>query len=439
MELFSAPWAQAWAKGINSDGEYRNDGRDWTGPVILRRADLDQAGVFADLAEGECHEARVATGADEERARIVIEAPDATWRSVLAGDTDPILGLVTGKLSLVKGSLLTLMPHQKSARALLTAAVRIGDGRHAGGAPGEPHPARAAAPSPRGPTTFRTTSGAGIDHALFPTRLYHKAKKLGVWDPAAIDLSRDAEDWRGLDPEERDVLLRLTALFQAGEEAVTRDLLPLIQVISNEGRLEEEMFLTTFLFEEAKHVEMFWRFFTEVAPDHGDLTRFETPSYRTIFFDELPGALHGLAGDASPRAQARAAVTYNMIVEGVLAETGYRAYQATLEANGILPGMQEAVRLVKRDESRHIAYGLYLLSRLVGEHGDALWSYVQREMSRLVDPAIAIVHEIFDEYEVMPFGLVLEDFTGYALQQFQSRVTRLEGALAAGGLVEEGA
>jgi ribonucleoside-diphosphate reductase beta chain len=100
--------------------------------------------------------------------------------------------------------------------------------------------------------------------------------------------------------------------------------------------------------------------------------------------------------------------------------------------------MQEAIRLVKRDESRHIAYGLYLLSRLVGEHGDELWGYVQQELSRLVDPAVAVVHEIFDQYEVMPFGLVLEDFTGYALQQFQSRVSRLEGALASGGLVEEG-
>ena len=83
--------------------------------------------------------------------------------------------------------------------------------------------------------------------------------------------------------------------------------------------------------------------------------RFETPAYRTVFVDELPAALHGLVDDASPRAQARAAVTYNMIVEGVLAETGYRAYHATLEARGILPGMRELVRLVKRDESRHIA------------------------------------------------------------------------------------
>ncbi len=38
---------------------------------------------------------------------------------------------------------------------------------------------------------------------------------------------------------------RLSALFQAGEEAVTLDLLPLIMVIAQEGRPEEEMFLTS--------------------------------------------------------------------------------------------------------------------------------------------------------------------------------------------------
>jgi ribonucleoside-diphosphate reductase beta chain len=32
-------------------------------------------------------------------------------------------------------------------------------------------------------------------------------------------------------------------------------------VIAQEGRLEEEMFLTSFLWEEAKHVEFFSRFF----------------------------------------------------------------------------------------------------------------------------------------------------------------------------------
>ena len=104
-------------------------------------------------------------------------------------------------------------------------------------------------------------------------RLWHKAKRLGVWDPRDVDLARDAEDWLGLDEEQRDVILRLTALFQGGEESVTTDLLPLMMVVAQEGRLEEEMYLTSFLWEEAKHVEAFRRFLDEVA---GERTPLET-------------------------------------------------------------------------------------------------------------------------------------------------------------------
>ena len=105
------------------------------------------------------------------------------------------------------------------------------------------------------------TTTRGLDRQTPPMRLYEKAKKFGIWNPADLDFSQDVLDWNNLADEEREILLRLTALFQAGEEAVTLDLLPLIMAIAKEGRLEEEMFLTTFLFEEAKHVDFFNRFF----------------------------------------------------------------------------------------------------------------------------------------------------------------------------------
>jgi ribonucleoside-diphosphate reductase beta chain len=276
--------------------------------------------------------------------------------------------------------------------------------------------------------TFRTTSPAGLDHSLLPMRLWHKAKQLGVWDPRAIDLSPDARDWQRLDAGERDLLLRLTSLFQAGEESVVLDLLPLILVIAREGRLEEEMYLTSFLWEEAKHVEAFRRFLDEVADEHTDLSRYHTPSYRRIFYEELPAAMERLHTDASPVAQAEASVTYNMIVEGVLAETGYRAYDALLQRNGIMPGMQEVIGHLRRDESRHLAYGIFLLSRLVAEHGEPVWDAIERRLEILLEPAMGTIAEIFAEYETMPFGLQIEEFTEFALNQFQARVNRLERA-----------
>lgn len=278
------------------------------------------------------------------------------------------------------------------------------------------------------PQTYRSTSPQGLDHRSPPMRLWHKAKRLGTWDPRDIDLSRDAEDWRGLDEEQRDVLLRLTALFQGGEESVTMDLLPLMMVVAQEGRLEEEMYLTSFLWEEAKHVEAFRRFLDEVAHERTDLSRYHGPQYRQLFGDELPAAMGRLRHDASPAAQAAASVTYNMIVEGVLAETGYHAYDQMLQRNGIMPGMQQVIGHLRRDEARHIAYGVYLLSRLVAEHGDDVWEAVEGRLNTLLPLAMGIVAEVFEPYPVPPFGLKLEDFGDFALSQFGKRLARLEKA-----------
>ena len=122
-------------------------------------------------------------------------------------------------------------------------------------------------------TSFKTTRH-GLDAELVPMKLWQKAKKLGVWNPADIDFTDDLDDWRRLDDRERDLLLRLTAQFQAGEESVTYDLLPLLQVMAEEGRIEEEMFLTSYLWEEAKHVEGFSRFLEEVTGTHGGLEHY---------------------------------------------------------------------------------------------------------------------------------------------------------------------
>jgi len=113
-------------------------------------------------------------------------------------------------------------------------------------------------------TSFATTT-RGLDRNLPPMRLFEKAKRLGIWNPSDIDFSKDKADWAALKDDEKDLVLRLLAMFVAGEEAVTLDLLPLIQIIAKEGRVEEEMFLTSFLFEEAKHTDFFRRFLDEVA------------------------------------------------------------------------------------------------------------------------------------------------------------------------------
>lgn len=278
-------------------------------------------------------------------------------------------------------------------------------------------------------TSFATTT-RGLNRELPPMRLYEKAKRLGIWNPSDIDFTKDKQDWSGFTAEEKDLIWLLLSMFVAGEEAVTLDLLPLIQAIAQEGRLEEEMFLTTFLFEEAKHTDFFGRFMDEVAEAGVDLSHYHGANYRQLFYDALPSALNALRVDASPANQIAASVTYNMVVEGVLAETGYQAFFTMLERNDLLPGLRKGIALLKQDESRHIAYGIYLLSRLIAEHPDE-WDNLETHMNTLLPSAIGVIGDAFARYEVVPFGLVEEDFVNYAMSQFTKRFERLEKARCA--------
>ena len=211
---------------------------------------------------------------------------------------------------------------------------------------------------------------------------------------------------------------------------MTLDLLPLIMAVAQDGHIEEEMFLTTFLWEEAKHTEFFRRFLDEVVHEHSDLHRFHSPSYRKLFYEELPQTMYALLSDRSPAAQVRASVTYNMIIEGVLAETGYYGYFNMLERNNIMPGLREGIHLLKRDESRHIAYGVFLISRLVAQDKE-LWSVVESRMSELLPLALGVVQETdtMEDLEAeRPFGMRVEEYMEYATSQFQKRIARIEKA-----------
>jgi len=281
-------------------------------------------------------------------------------------------------------------------------------------------------------TSFVTTT-RGLNRDLPPMRLYEKAKRLGIWNPADIDLGKDKADWSTLKDDEKDLILRLLSMFVAGEEAVTLDLLPLIRSIARDGRVEEEMYLTTFLFEEAKHTDFFRRFLDDVAvAASGEVLgeKYHTANYHHIFYEALPSALAALETDSSPSALIRASVTYNMVVEGVLAETGYHAFFTMLERNDLMPGLRKGIALLKQDESRHIAYGVYLLSRLVAEYPSE-WETLDAQMSLLLPFAIGVIGDAFAAYDVVPFGLVEDDFVSYAMGQFTRRFERLEKARGA--------
>ena len=81
--------------------------------------------VIADLWHGDCKGAAAATADQLDDAPYHIKATPTNWKSVLAGKTDPIVGLMGGKLKLSKGSLFKLLPYAKAAKELVASAIAV--------------------------------------------------------------------------------------------------------------------------------------------------------------------------------------------------------------------------------------------------------------------------------------------------------------------------
>lgn len=437
FEIFTQPWADAFREQVNRNADHRQAASTWEHPVALvvepAPAVPDGRWLLLDLWRGECRSATVVNEAGSATATFILSAPIEQWKKMFRDRADPILSLMQGRMTLVKGGMFALARGAGAAKQLVLSATRVPTFF-----PGEIEPAPlvpmvapgAIPTAPAKRAALQSLGTRGLRHDSLPMKLYHQAKRAGVWNPQDIDFAIDREHWSKLNERERDVILRLTALFQGGEESVAHDILPLMLAVAREGRLEEEMFLSTFLFEEAKHLEFFRRFVDEVigAGEAGDLARFQTDPYRQIFLEELPTAMGALLTDHSPAAQLRASATYNMVVEGTLAETGYHGYYAMLGQQNLLPGLRHGIGLLKRDESRHIAYGVHLLTRLVAaDH--SLWPVLESRMGDLLEPALGIIRGTFEPYgDDVPFGLVQDDFLEFAMSQFKSRMNRIERA-----------
>jgi ribonucleoside-diphosphate reductase beta chain len=234
----------------------------------------------------------------------------------------------------------------------------------------------------------RYRSTRGLDYESVPWKLWEKSKKL-FWNPADLDFSQDAIDWQGMSDEERTLVGLSARGFMVGEEAVTLDIVPLLRCMSDLGRLEDTMYLAMFAMEEAKHTDMFRRWFDAVGFDPAslnDLVRAQQAALGQrrggLFDGALTAVMRRLDTDRSPRAILDATLTYNQLVEGVAAIGGYTRWDETFRRLGKLPGLEAGLKLTQRDERRHIAYGTYLGRRIIAENPE-LWDWVEQRWEEL--------------------------------------------------------
>lgn len=107
------------------------------------------------------------------------------------------------------------------------------------------------------------------------------------------------------------------------------------------------------------------------------------------------------------------------------AESGYKTFKHIFNSLNIMPGLSKTVNLIATDESRHIAYGTYLITRLIVENGESIYRKAIEQFNKLV----GIVQSLTRPLAKLPFGLT-PDFTIENRKQLvNARLTVIERAL----------
>ncbi|WP_017729409.1 R2-like ligand-binding oxidase [Halalkalibacterium ligniniphilum] len=202
--------------------------------------------------------------------------------------------------------------------------------------------------------------------------LYRMAIRFGTWDPYEIDLTEDKKHFQEMDEQKRNYLIHFCNGFYDAEENVAIQFCPWIMVAPTTW---QQAFLSTQLVEEFKHTEFFKRYFEEVF----EMDR-QPKSVKNYVHESLSERGRQLiqAIDEGPVAREAAMVEgmaqYQGIIEGVQAMVGYDVFEAVWGQYGLLPGLQEGFKNIKRDEGRHVGFGLRSLKRFAKkpEHADRI-------------------------------------------------------------------
>lgn len=202
------------------------------------------------------------------------------------------------------------------------------------------------------------------------------------------DCTRIIED-EELTEEEFYELTQSIALFGAGEEAVTEDLAPLMLALDD---INDQMFISSQIYEEAKRTQFFDRYWRDVvhpaAEARGfkkknptDDDYFDVPGYYELF-DATQEAMERLleSGADTPENRVRAYSHYHLVVESVLAQTGYYGLTSLLSGDPpeelltdtdrelpALEGLTEGLGYIRSDEGRHVGFGMHKVQQHLAE------------------------------------------------------------------------
>jgi ribonucleoside-diphosphate reductase beta chain len=260
-------------------------------------------------------------------------------------------------------------------------------------------------------------------------RKYEKATRK-VWDAKLLDYATDRADWARMSEDQQNGIATITVRFEAGEQEVTDELLPMLAAAHALERFDWVMYLSTFMLEEARHSEFFTLWHAQVAAlftpvqkagfwplrDHTvDPTgRFAVgePVYEGLpkYGQRLTAAVESGQEGAIEAAFVQFATLYCAWIEGVLTMPSYEIVIDTTNLWEVLPALRQGFRNILSDEGRHITFGTQACKILI-------------EKNRAYE---ALAHEVIDEYRANAVGMLeyQRKVPGLDLDKYQRQKAR---------------
>lgn len=260
-------------------------------------------------------------------------------------------------------------------------------------------------------------------------RKYEKATRK-VWDAKQLDYEQDRVDWSRMTDAQREGIATITVRFEAGEQEVTNELLPMLAAAHALRRFDWIMYMSTFMLEEARHSEFFTLWHARVPEllspedkgrhwplrDHTvDPTgRFQVgePVYEGIpkYGQKLTAAVESGDESAIEAAFVKFATLYCAWVEGVLTMPSYEIVIDTTTMWDVLPALRQGFKNILGDEGRHITFGTQACRVLIQKNA-ALG---------------ALAHEVIDEYRGNAVGMLeyQRNVPGLELDKYQRQKAR---------------
>ena len=126
--LFSDEWVREYIEHLNQSKEYEQAAKDWEGDflfVVEPDEGLEKPMyIYLDLYHGKARGGFVVEDPSQVKPAFEFRGKYSSWKKLIAGETDPIKGLVTGQFKL-KGDMAKVMRYAKAAKILVEVAQKV--------------------------------------------------------------------------------------------------------------------------------------------------------------------------------------------------------------------------------------------------------------------------------------------------------------------------